>query len=165
MSSEIFCQRITELKREKKYLERTLNLKINIKGRKVTIQGDTLDEYEAEMVLDAISLGFSARTATLLKDPDFLYEKINIKDHTRRKNLELVRGRIIGTHGKTKKTIEQISGCAIVIKDNIVGVIGPAESMEYAITAITNILKGSKQTNAYKYLERINTSNKKRTFK
>ena len=156
---EIYCKNLAELKREKKFLENKLHIKIKIKGRIVILEGDPLDEYEALMILDAINLGFSAQNASLLTDPN---EKINIKDYTRRKNLKIVKGRLIGTHGKTKKTMEQISHCFIKIKGNTVAVIAPAEGIEYALTAIINIIRGSKQTNVYKYLERIKTEKKKR---
>jgi len=159
---EIYCENLAELKREKKFLENKLHIKIKIKGRIVVLEGDPLDEYEALMILDAINLGFSAQNASLLTDPNFVFEKINIKDYTRRKNLKIVKGRLIGTHGKTKKTIEQIAHCFVKIKGNTVAVIAPAEGIEYALTAIINIIKGSKQTNVYKYLERINTKIKKR---
>ncbi|MCH7568342.1 MAG: hypothetical protein IIA87_02880 [Nanoarchaeota archaeon] len=155
-----YCKNILELKREKNFLEKKLNIKIRIKGKKVLIYGDSIEEYEFSLVLDAINLGYSAKTAALLTEEDIILEKINIKDFTRRKNLEVVRGRLIGTHGRTKRTIEQISGCEIAIKDNTVGIIGPAESIEYALTAITNLIRGTKQTNIYKYLERINAKRK-----
>lgn len=162
MVETIFMQKTAELRREKEFLEHSLKVKIILIGRKVTIKGDALDEYEALTVLDAMNFGFPARDAALLKSQDFIFEKINIKDHTRRKNLDLVRGRLIGTHGKTKNTLEQIAGCEIKIKDNIVAVIAPAEESEYIVTAITNIIRGTKQTNAYKFLERINTKQKER---
>ena len=165
MVQQLYCEKISELKRERKFLERTFRIKITLKGRQVIIEGDAISEYEIEKVIEAINLGFPARTATLLKDPEYLFEKINIKDHTRRKNLDVVRGRLIGTHGRTKKTIEQISGCEIVIHDNDVGIIGPAENVPQALTAITNVIKGTKQTNAYKYLEKINTQRKKQNKK
>ena len=156
-----FIPNIREVKKEKKFLERKLKIKINILGRKVTIQGDPLDEYEASLAFDAMSIGFSASTAAELKNENMIFEKLNIKDFSRKKNLEVIRGRLIGTHGKTKKTIEQIAGAKIKIKDNIIGIIAPAESIDSITTAITNIIRGSKQTNMYKYLERINTSKKK----
>lgn len=157
----VYSKRLNEIKREKKFLERTLKIKISIEGRKISFEGNPLNEYEASLVFDAINMGFSARTATLISDSDFVYEKLNIKHFTKKRNLELIRGRIIGTHGKTKNTLEQISGCVIKIKDSEIGIIGPAEKIQYAITAITNIIKGTKQNNAYKYLERINTEKKK----
>ena len=156
----LYCKNLTELKREKRFLERTFKVKISIQGRKVTVEGNALDEFEMKSIIDAMNLGFSARTSALIKKEDIVFEKLSIKDYTRRKNLEIVRGRLIGTHGKTKNTLEQISGCKIKIKDNIVGVIGEAEAVADALIAITNIVRGSKQTNVYKFLERINAGKK-----
>lgn len=152
----LYSKRLAEIKREHKYLERTLKVKISIKNRFVTLSGEALDEYSALQVFEAINLGFPARTATLILNENYVFEKVNIKDHTKRKDLEIVRGRIIGTHGRTKNTIQQISGCELKIQKNTIGIIGPADRIQYAITAITNIIRGSKQNNAYKYLERIN---------
>jgi len=160
----LYCKNLTELKRERRFLENKLKVKIKIQGRKIIVEGDALNEFEMESIIDAINLGFSARTASLIKEEDVVFEKINIKDYTRRKNLEIVRGRLIGTHGKTKKTLEHISGCEIKIKDNIVGIIGEAEAVTDTLIAITNIVRGSKQTNVYKYLERINAGKKSKTI-
>jgi len=41
-------------------------------------------------------------------------------------------------------------------------VIGHAEDIGYATTAIANLIKGSKQSNVYNYLERINKEKKKK---
>ncbi len=152
----IFFDRIGELKKEKLKLENQLSVKIFLSGKKAIIQGEPLDEYVASQVLDAMSFGFSARDALILREQDVLFRKINIKDFTRRKDLWDVKARIIGAKGQTKKTIEEISGCKTMLKDNTVGVIGPAESIDAAITALSNLIRGSKQANVYRYLEKQN---------
>ena len=106
--------------------------------------------------MNAIGFGFSANRSILLKDPNYSFREITIKDFTTKKKLETVRARLIGKHGKTKETVEKISNSKIIIKDNCVGMIGLADEIEHAITAIVNIIKGSKQSNVYGYLERIN---------
>lgn len=158
----VFIKKIIELKRNKKRIEEKLKVKLSFNKNKVTVSGNPLTEYETSIVLEAIDSGFSTESALLILEDDIVFEKINIKDYTRRKNLDLIRGRIIGTHGKTKNTLEQIGGCEIVIKENNVSIIGEANAVNNTITVVINIIRGSKQTNAYKYLERINTLNKKR---
>jgi len=139
-----------------------LKVKITIKNNEVSIEGESVDKYEASIVLEAVEFGFPVETSLLLKDPEFILTKMVIKDFTNRKDSSVVKGRLIGTHGKTKNTIEKISDCKIIIKDNEVGVIGHAEDIGYATTAIANLIKGSKQSNVYNYLERINKEKKKK---
>lgn len=156
-------ERTRELLREKSFLEEKLNVKITVEGRKVTIEGDALDEYEASVILDAIGFGFPAKVAIILKDPAFAFRKLNIKDITNKKNnFQVIRGRLIGTRGRTKRTIEEISQCKLVIhnKDNMVGIIGASDEIDIAITAMTSLIKGSKQSNVYNYLEKRNTDKK-----
>ena len=149
-------KKTSELKRTKKELEKALNIKITIQGRKVTIEGTSLNEYEASLVLDAINFGFSAKKALSLKNEEALFRIINIKDFTRKKKLKDVRARIIGREGRTRKTIENITNCDIIIKDNEIGIIADAESIEEIIASITNLIRGTKQSNTYKHLEKMN---------
>ena len=152
-----------EIIRTKERIEIKLNAKINLNGRILTIDADPLNEFEAQRLVDALNLGFSFNNAVKVLDEEMAFIKINIKDYANTKNLEVVRARLIGTHGKTKKTLQEITKCDISIHENEVGIIGPAEIAESALTAITNIIKGTKQANAYKYLERINTQKKSKT--
>jgi ribosomal RNA assembly protein len=156
----IFFDRLAELKRTHNELEKRLKVTITIEGKKVTIRGNTFEEYEALTILEAMNFGFSAQTALMLKDEDIVFRRIHIKDFTNRKDLETVKARIIGTQGRTKRTIENLANCEVMIKGNEVGLICPAEEIDYVITGMTNLIRGSKQANVYKFLERINTSRK-----
>jgi len=156
----LFFENTKELKKEKDRLEKKLNIKIEITGKKVIIEGEPLDEYEATTILDAIRFGFSANIALLLKNSEIIFKKISIRDYTRRKNLIDVKARIIGTKGTTKRTIEEISGCMLMIHNNEVGIIGPVEDVEEATTALTNLIRGAKQANVYKFLEHLNKTQK-----
>ncbi len=158
----IQISKIKEFIRTKARLEQKLNAKLTLgKDKILTIETENpLDEFEAQRVFDAMNLGFSAEDALRVLDEETNFIQINIKDYANTTNLEVVRSRLIGTHGKTKATIEEITKCVVKVHDNLVGIIGPAEITETAFTAVTNIIKGTKQANAYRYLERINTQKK-----
>jgi KH domain-containing protein len=160
----ILINKTLDLKKNIEEFEEKLKVKLTISGKKVTISGEPLDEYEAMNILEAISSGFSVKKALLLTDVDLIFRKIHIKDFTRRKDLKSVRARIIGKEGKTKHTLENIANCEIAIQDNTISIIGTAESIDNITTAIKNIVRGTKQANAYNFLERINTQRKGKAF-
>ncbi|MBM3233860.1 hypothetical protein FJZ19_02070 [Candidatus Pacearchaeota archaeon] len=140
--------------RERKKIEKNLDVKITGKGKKIEIKGSEIDEYVACCILEAIEAGFSIENSIALKEQDYLLEKIQIKNLTKRKNLSQVRARIIGKNGKTLDLIEELSDCFIVLHANIVYIIGRAEDIKKAINAITKIIHGSKQSSVYSYLEK-----------
>lgn len=149
-----------EVRKNKQELERALKLKIDIEGRRVTTIGDPMKDYEATIVLDAINFGFTARKALVLLDPTMQFKLLNIKKFTRKSRLKDARSRIIGTEGKTKRAIENICNCDIVISENEVGIIAPGDSIEETVTGIINMIKGSKQGNVYAFLEKMNSRRK-----
>lgn len=157
----IYLKRISEIRREKDKIERILNIEINIKGKIVYFEGKPLDEYEALQIFEAMKFGFTLKKALLLIEPDIQFQKLNIKDFTRRKDLYEVRARIIGKDGKTKRTIEYVSDCSIELNDNTVGIIGNSEEIDAAVTALKSLIHGSKEGNVYRYLERMNTERRK----
>jgi ribosomal RNA assembly protein len=160
MTETFIFEKIGSLKKAKDELEQKLGIKILIEGKKITIEGEAIKEYEAKIILDAINFGFKPKQALILKNESYVFKKVNIKDFTRRKNLKDVRGRIIGTEGKTKRTIENVANCEIIVKDNEVGIIGAEEHINDAVTAITNLARGTKQANVYRFLERMNVARK-----
>ena len=150
----ILCEKLPRITKNKKRLEKILNVKITNRGKEVFVEGKPEDEYSAEKVIDALNFGFLFSTAILIKEEDFVFEIINIKDHTKRKDLKRVRARIIGTKGKTLQTLHQLTKCFFELKDNYVGIIGDPEHLENAQDAIISIVKGAKQSNVYSLLER-----------
>lgn len=150
----ILCEKLPRITKNKKRLEKILNVKITNRGKEVFVEGKPEDEYSAEKVIDALNFGFAFSTAVLIKEEGFVFEIINIKEHTNRKDLERVRARIIGTKGKTLQTLHQLTKCFFELKDNYVGIIGDPEHLENTQQAIISIVKGAKQSNVYNLLER-----------
>lgn len=154
-----YIKKIKDVMKNQRGLEKKLGIKIVILGRKVTVLSDPINEYEAELVFNAISFGFSSKKALALKNEEYNFKIIHIKSHTKRK-LKDVLARLIGTRGKTKHTISEISGCDVLISESEVGILGLSEDVENTEHAIIKIIKGAKQTNTYRFLERMNRAKK-----
>lgn len=156
---QFYVQKVKDLEKNKRELEEKLNVKIKIEGKKVSIEGEALEEYDATLVFEAIEFGFSPKKALSLINEEVIFKVVHIKSHTNR-NLKAVVARLVGTKGKTKRTISDIADCEILIKDTEVGIIGYVEDVANVEQAIINIIKGSKQANMYRYLERMNRTKK-----
>jgi len=150
----LFSEDISKVVRNKKRLQKLLDVKINIKSNEISVEGVPEDEYIAEKVIDAINLGFPIAIALLIKEEDFLLEILDIKKYTRRKDLETIRARLIGKGGKTLKTLNTLTECFFELKDNDVGIVGPPELIKNASDAVIFLIQGSKQSNVYSYLEK-----------
>lgn len=151
---KIIVDKLVRITKNRKKLEEILGVKIENRGTEVYIEGDAENEYIAEKVVNALNFGFPFSVAIEIKTADLVFEKINIKDYTKQKDLARVRGRIIGAQGKTIKTISELSNCYMELKDNYVGIIGEPEFIKNAQEAIISLAKGAKQANVYAYLEK-----------
>ncbi len=152
---EIYIRSIRKILANKKRLEKELNISIKNRGRLLLIESkDPLNAYLACQIIEALNLGFKIEEALLLKNEEYQFEKIPIKDVTKRKTLSQVRARIIGKQGKTLELLQTLSNCFIVLHDNIVGLIGKCEEIETSIQAVKNLIRGSRQGNVYGYLEK-----------
>ena len=147
----------------KSELENNLNVKLSIKGRNIILSGnDEIDEYFASRVLEALDYRFLIEDALFLKKEEYDFKIINIKSHTNRRDLSVIRGRIIGTKGKTLKVLSDLTGCEFAVKDNEVAIIGLSERIHDAEKAVISLIKGSKHGNVYASLERLNKLKRKR---
>ena len=140
----------------KKLIEEKLKVKIEIKGKIVFIDGEEIEEFVAEKVIEAMDLGFSTRIALLLAEEDYMFETLSIKSFSK-KNPSVIRARIIGTRRKTLDTIEEITNCHVVLHENTVGIIAHVDEIKGAMQAIISLIKGTKSANVYSYLERLNS--------
>lgn len=151
---KIISDKLPRILKAKKKLEKELEVKIAHRGKEVYIQGSPENEYLAEKAIDAINLGFAMAEAIAIKKEDLIFEIINIKDFTRSKDLERVKGRIIGKAGRALKTLSHLTNCSLEIKNNEVGIIGEADEVQNAREAIIMLARGSKHGNVYAYLEK-----------
>lgn len=151
---KIICEKVIRIVKNKGNLEKELNVKIVMNGKEVSISGKPEEEYIAEKVIEALDFGFPFSAALEIKKEDILFEILNIKECTPKKNFERIRGRVIGKEGKALKTISSLSDCHIELSGNKVGIIGNCENIRTAEEACKLLIKGSKHANVYAYLEK-----------
>jgi len=90
----------------------------------------------------------------LLKQ-DYGLEVFNLSEFAAQKNtLKRLKGRIIGTSGKTRQVIEELTGAYISVYGKTISVIGEMQALSYARTAIDMLIRGSPHRNVYQWLEK-----------
>ncbi len=151
---QLVVEKIQRIVQNRERLEKELEVKITAKEKGVFVDGKPEDEYFAEKVIEALDFGFPFSTALLIKEKDFVFEKLNIKNFTKRKDLSKVRARIIGKQGKVLKTLCNLTDCFFELKDNQVGIIGFPGCIENAQNSCISIIQGSKHANVYLFLEK-----------
>ncbi|MBW3010811.1 KH domain-containing protein [Candidatus Woesearchaeota archaeon] len=152
----------------KKELEDFTNTKIDVdsKDGDVFIKGnDGLNIFDAKEVITAIGRGFNPKIAFLLLKGDYVFEIINIKDFsTSQTGSARLKGRIIGTEGKTRKLIEEVTESYISVYGKTISIIGQPESANLAKQAVMNLLRGAQHNTVYRWLERKRRALKQREF-
>ena len=151
---KVFSDKIARIIKNRERLEKILEVKITINSGEIFVNGSPEKEYVAEKVIDALSAGFPFSAAMLIKDEEYLLETINIKEYTKRKDLERIRARIIGKKGKTLRAISHITNCFLELKDNSVWIIGSFENVKSARDGIISLIRGAKQSSIYSFLEK-----------
>jgi len=154
MVQEIYVENIKEVLRSKSRIQKELEVKLTNRGKIIFVDGEPAKEFTAVEVLQAINAGFSGDRALELKQDNFMLQTVHIKDITKRNDLERVRGRVIGTDGRTLKTLQNLTNCDLAMNGNEIGIIGPALEMEDAVQSVTSLINGSKQGHVYGRLER-----------
>lgn len=135
-----------------------VGLQIDTEGE-VNIEENPQDPLAALKVMDlvkAIGRGFSPQRAMRLLDEDEYLEIIELSDFIGKKpgQLARVRSRLIGTNGKTRRIIEDLTGAHMSIYGSTVSIIGNSVQLPIAKTAVEMILRGSEHATVYRYLER-----------
>ncbi|MBN2459119.1 RNA-processing protein [Candidatus Woesearchaeota archaeon] len=144
--------------KDKKELEECSKAKINVDSQEgdVTISGrDAVSLYTLREVILAIARGFSPETARLLLKADYMLEIINLKDYglDNKNKLARVKSRVIGTGGKARRVIEELTGASLSVYGKTISIIGECSQVPYAKRAIELLIKGSMHATVFKWLE------------
>lgn len=144
-----------ELKRQLEHVTKT-KIKIDSDEGDVIIKGkDALLLYSCREIAKAIARGFNPEIAMQLLKQDYGIEFISLTDYASTiKELERVRGRVIGEGGKSRRTIEELTFTNISVYGKTIGIIGRLEGIPNARKAVEALLSGRKHGTVYKFLER-----------
>ncbi|MBW2971330.1 KH domain-containing protein [Candidatus Woesearchaeota archaeon] len=142
----------------KAMLEGHTNTKINIDSEEgdVTISGtDTIAVYKTSEIIKAIGRGFNPETALQLLKQDCCFDIINIADFVKRKHhMQRLKGRVIGSDGRARKNIEELTETEICVFGKTISIIGEIEKVAIARRAIESLLAGSMHSTVYRWLEK-----------
>jgi len=143
----------------KKELEERTETKIAIDSQEgiVQVEGESAEPFlRAVEVINAINRGFSPERAfSLLDDEDLLLEVIDLSgvaDTPRQ--LDRVRGRIIGRDGRAREQIENMTNTQISVLGKTIALIGLPENLKMARTAIDMLIEGAPHEAVFSYLEK-----------
>lgn len=143
----------------KKEIEQSMNAQIDIDSKEgdVVVSGeDALSLFTAREVIHAIGRGFNPEVALLVLKPDYAFELIGINDFARTKNDSIrLKGRVIGSDGKSREHIEELTDTNISVYGKTIGIIGRQQNVGIAKRAVEMLLKGSPHANVYRWLERM----------
>jgi ribosomal RNA assembly protein len=116
---------------------------------------DPVLALKARDVVQAMARGFSDDRAFRLLNEDAYLEVLDIKDFAHSKNrIAQIRARLIGTRGKTRRIIEELTGVEVSVWGHTVAIIGGAFEMAIAREALVMLLRGSEHKTVYRFLER-----------
>ncbi len=132
----------------KKCIEREMGVELEIDpSGEVRIRGDSQHVFFAKDVVKAIARGFSPEKALKLKNENYAFELINLKEVCRGKNdLIRIRARLIGEKGRVKLAIEDATDSLISIYGWTVGIIAPISTIQFAKHLIDRIIDGARLT-------------------
>ena len=117
---------------------------------------DPLMIFKIENVIRAIGRGFSPEHAMLLFDDENDLVIFDIHDYVSKKpsHVQRLRSRIIGTNGKTRQILEEVTNSNISIYGHTVAVIGSIIEIDITKKAIDKLLSGAKHATVYQYVEK-----------
>lgn len=117
----------------------------------------------AKDIVLAIGRGFSPQRAFSLFNEDMTFDIVDLHDYFGKNEAEIKRvdGRIIGSEGKSRRNLEQLTGALISVSGHTVSIIGPFESVSTAKDALEKLIEGRQHNTVYKFLRKKRSQIKK----
>lgn len=139
----------------KQKFEELTDCVLEIKDNEAKVEGDPLDELNAEKIVKAIGRGFNPEKAFKMIEENVTFYMIDVGEYADTKNSrDRLKGRVIGRDGETRKHIEKEANVDISVYGSTVSIIGKSKNIEVALEAVKILLSGQSHSTAYQYLEK-----------
>jgi ribosomal RNA assembly protein len=127
-------------------------------------QDDPSMLLRAKDLVTSIGRGFAPDIAfRLIRNEDDVFDLIDLRVIFGRSEADIrrIKSRIIGSEGKTRRLIEELTEANLTIYGHTVGIIGSYEEADAARNAVQMIIEGCEHKTVYRYLQRKRTEMKK----
>ncbi len=151
-------------------IERRCGVKLDIDGTTGDVilsypqeaSSENLNSLRAADVVSAIGRGFSPEKAMGLLEEGKMLTIIDLRQYSGKSEnaLKRIRSRLIGTDGKARRIIEQLSETQISIFGHTAAIIGEMKESRVAQDAIEKLASGGTHKAAYQMLQRYRTKQK-----
>lgn len=143
----------------KRMLEEKTDTTITIDSQDglVRIEGeDAISVVRAAELVQAVSRGFSPeRAGVLLEDEDIGLDIIDLGGtQATPRQLERMRGRVIGRAGRSREQIEDMTGTLLSVTGKTIAIIGLPEQVKVARAAVEMLLEGTPHEAVFSFLDR-----------
>lgn len=158
----------------KQYIEDKLQVKLDVDKEgsvKIILSEQCTDPsllLRAKDIVTAIGRGFPPETAfRLIRNEDDIFDMIDLRLIFGRSESDIkrIKGRIIGTEGKTRKLIEELTEADVVVYGHTIGIIGSFTEADAARNAVQMVIDGCEHHTVYNYLQKKRTELKKEKLK
>ncbi len=153
----------------KNEIERRCGVTLDVDGKtgeaRISFKAEALIEsnpFKAYDIVSAIARGFSPQRAFSLLEEDTIFTVIDLREYSGKSENAMIRirSRLIGTEGKARKLIEELTGTEISIYGHTVAIIGKPEDLKVAKEAIDKLAKGGTHKATYEMLQKYRTKQK-----
>lgn len=117
---------------------------------------DPWGALKAHDVVLAIGRGFSPQRAFRLFTGETYITVLDMKDVSGKRTkdaMHRIRARLIGSAGKARERLEELSGCSVSVYGKSVALIGNTEQLERGTRAMMMLLRGSEHSSVFGFLE------------